>query len=194
MNAAPILTEADVAAVARQMRSFWIGRGDTVAALERKMCAWVGASHAIALGSGTAALALAIQRSGAAEVAIPAGACDALQHATLVAGARDAVTGVRISIYPKRNGYIEDFAKHLPERGEVNLEGRFGVFSFGALKDVSGGIGGCLVANEPIEAETWRRVSPISDINAAMILAQLERYRGHCARRIVAGGLIWEGS
>lgn len=186
----PLVTEEDVVSVSSQMRSFWIGRGVRVAELEEVMRGWVGVRYAVALGSGTAALAMAIRLSGAKYVNVPQGACEAIQHAVQMAGAVQSLTGIEISIYPSRGGLIEDFARHLPLRGEVKLDGRFGVFSFGALKDVSGGIGGCLVANEPIASEMWKKVSPISDINAAMILSQLDRYKGP-ALRLVAGGLVW---
>lgn len=188
----PLLTEDDIYCVSAQMRSLWIGRGDRVAELESVMSSWVGAKYAVALGSGTAALAWAISLSGARYVRIPLGACEALKHSVDIAGAVDNPTGLEISIYPTRGGVIEDFARHLPARHEVRLEGRFGVFSFGALKDVSGGIGGCLVANEPLDAEKWKKVSPISDINAAMILSQLSRYVGQSRFRVVAGGKVWE--
>jgi len=165
-----------------------------VAELESTMAEWVGASHAVAFGSGTAALTVALILTDAESVRIPAGVCDAVHAA--VGAARMAewkYARLKVSVYPKRGGDIEDFARHLPRRKTVKLRGRFGVFSFGALKDVTGGIGGCLVANEPLgNLEPWMRLSPLSDINAALILSQLSRYTGHTRLRQVADGKIWK--
>lgn len=159
----PLVTDEDIEAVSQQMRSQWIGRGTKVVELETVIADWVHAKHCVVLGSGTAALMLA----------------NAQGH------------GGTVTIYPQRGGDIEDFARHLPARHEATLQGRFGVFSFGALKDVSGGIGGALVSNEPIQADHWKRISPLSDINAAMILSQLWRYQGHVEERLVADGKVW---
>ena len=187
----PLVTEDDVFAVSQQMRSFWIGRGERVAALERIMAGWVKAKHAVAFGSGTAALSMAVRLLGRT-VRPPDGCCGAVHDAILFAGLEPSYndSDAKITIYPVRGMDIEDFARHLPRRHEVTLKGRFGVFSFGALKDVSGGIGGCLVANEPLDCELLKKASPLSDINAAMILSQLSRYAGK-DDRLVAGGVTW---
>jgi len=192
----PLVTEDDVTAVSDQMRSFWIGRGVRVAELERLMAEWVGAKYAVAFGSGTAALVAALARlTTVRSVGYPADACQAVPVAIVAAGLCPA-PGDRgdatIALYPYGEGDVMDYALCLPCYGETTLKARFGVFSFGALKDVSGGIGGCLVSNEPIEAENWKRISPLSDINAAMILSQLGRYGGKVAKRLVADGKVWE--
>ena len=186
----PLVTEDDVTAVAEQMRSFWIGRGERVASLERTMADWVDAKYAVAFGSGTAALSMAVKLLERT-VSPPRGCCMAVHEAIRFAGWEPTYNeDARITIYPDRGGDIEDFARFLPRKHEVTLQGRFGVFSFGALKDVSGGIGGCLVSNEPIDGGVLARVSPLSDINAAMILSQLSRYEGK-DDRLVAGNLFW---
>lgn len=187
----PLVTEDDVTAVSEQMRSFWIGRGERVAALERIMAGWVHAKHAVAFGSGTAALSMAVKLLGRA-VRPPDGCCSAIHDAIRFAGLEPFYgdSGAKITIYPIRGLDIEDFAKCLPKRHEITLQGRFGVFSFGALKDVSGGIGGCLVANEPLDGGVLAKVSPLSDINAAMIISQLSRYAGK-DDRLVANGVTW---
>lgn len=191
----PLVTEADIEAVSAQMRSFWIGRGGVVQALEREMCAWVGAKHAVALGSGTAALVVALRQLGAGPVEYPkfAGSETCIGIAVDIAGKLTngyRLPDTQIGVYPIAGRDITDYCRHLPRKGEVELKTRFGVFSFGALKDVSGGIGGCVVANEPISAEDMKRVSPLSDINAAMILSQLSRYQGKDTR-LVADGRTW---
>ena len=55
-------TEAD--AVARVVRSRWVIQGPEVAAFENELAAAVGASHAVAVSSGTAALELALRVLG----------------------------------------------------------------------------------------------------------------------------------
>lgn len=193
-EARPLITTADKIAVNSQLSTMWIGRGRRVLELEQRMAAWVGVKHAVAFGSGTAALTVALLNTTSPVVNIPTLAgCDALNIA-----ARAARMGVvqysdtRVTVYPERGASIEDFARHLPCERETRLIGRFGVFSFGALKDVTGGIGGCLVSYDPIDAGDWRALSPLSDINAALILSQLDRYAGHTRLRQVADGKTWE--
>lgn len=187
----PLVTEADVQAVGAQMRSMWIGRGARVQELERVMAEWVGVEHAVAVGSGTAALVVALSAFPGWYASHPEDCCEAVKAAVRLAERwYRPGKGPRIAIYPDQDGEIVDFARCLPRRGEVTLQARFGVFSFGALKDVSGGLGGCVVANESIEVGEIARLSPISDINAAMVLTQLSRYQGQ-DERLVAGGKTW---
>lgn len=197
MTPRPLITDSDLFAVSKQMATMWIGRGKRVAELEARMAAWVGAKHAVAFGSGTAALTVALLHSGRPVVRVPhLPGCDALNIAVRASDRRYRdQTDLHITIYPERGDSIEDFARHLPREGETRLIGRFGVFSFGALKDVTGGIGGCLVSHEPLLstlAEDWKLLSPLSDINAALILSQLDRYEGHTRLREVADGKTWE--
>lgn len=194
MDSVPLITQDDIDAIGRQASSMWLGRGDRVKELEMEMAEWVGARYALALGSGTAALTLAIQLLNSGTVCcVHPTACEAIDVAIKAAGAKRGglQSDARITIYPFRGGDIEDFAKHLPRRKTVTLDGKYGVFSFGALKDVTGGIGGCLVSNKPILPGGMDKVSPLSDINAALILSQLRRYQGHQEWRRVADGKVW---
>ena len=191
----PLLNADDMDAVFQQMRSFWVGRGKRVTELEEVMADWVHAKHAVAFGSGRAALMVAIRLLMAETVAcFTPVRCNAIDQAISMAAAdRGGLQAdVRISVYPLRGGEIEDFCKFLPRKHSVTLQGKYGAFSFGALKDVTGGIGGCLVSNEPIKADDWKLLAPISDINAAMILSQLKRYEGHQTHRLVAESKVWE--
>lgn len=195
MTPRPLITHMDICAVEAQMESLWIGRGKRVAELEVRMAAWVGVKHAVAFGSGTAALTVALRNEKRIRrVRVPhLEGCDALHAAVRAADLMEGdQSDLHITIYPERGDQIEDFARHLPREGETRLIGRFGVFSFGALKDVTGGIGGCLVAHDPIVAGDWKLLSPLSDINAALILSQLDRYDGHTRTRLVADGKTWE--
>lgn len=196
MTPRPLITHMDICAVEAQMESLWIGRGKRVAELEVRMAAWVGVKHAVAFGSGTAALTVALLNTRRPIVDLPVvEGCDSLHAAARAARIRTvhySDTEAKVTVYPRRGGCVEDFARHLPREGETRLIGRFGVFSFGALKDVTGGIGGCLVAHDPIDAGDWKLLSPLSDINAALILSQLDRYDGHTRTRLVANGKTWE--
>ena len=57
----PQLGHAEADAVARVVRSRWVMQGPEVAAFENELAAAVGAPHAVAVSSGTAALELALR-------------------------------------------------------------------------------------------------------------------------------------
>jgi perosamine synthetase len=57
----PPITDEDVAAVAAVLRSGWLTSGPNVATFEKEFAAAVGAKHALALNSCTAALHLAVE-------------------------------------------------------------------------------------------------------------------------------------
>ena len=56
----PALGDAEVAAARRVLLSGWISQGPEVRAFEREFAAFVGAPHAVAVSSGTAALELVL--------------------------------------------------------------------------------------------------------------------------------------
>ncbi len=60
----PLLEDAEVDAAARAIRSGWVTQGPEVAAFEREFAAAVGAPHACAVASGTAALHLSLLVAG----------------------------------------------------------------------------------------------------------------------------------
>src|SRR3982750_415284 len=62
--AKPILDEREVEAVRRVILSGWLTQGPEVAAFEREFADFVGARHACAVSSGTAALHLALRAIG----------------------------------------------------------------------------------------------------------------------------------
>jgi perosamine synthetase len=62
--ARPTLGDAEAEAVRRVLRSGWVSQGPEVAAFERELAAAVGAPHACAVASGTAALHLALRAVG----------------------------------------------------------------------------------------------------------------------------------
>ncbi len=62
--AKPLMDEAEVQAAGRAIRSGWVTQGPEVAAFELEFAAFVGASHACAVSSGTTALHLALLVAG----------------------------------------------------------------------------------------------------------------------------------
>ena len=62
--AVPDLTDAEIDAVVRVLRSGWITTGPETKAFEREFAAYVGAPHAVALNSCTAALHLGLEALG----------------------------------------------------------------------------------------------------------------------------------
>jgi dTDP-4-amino-4,6-dideoxygalactose transaminase len=87
----PSITEHDVERVAAVVRSGQLVQGPEVAALERELAARLGVAAAAVVGSGTAALELALRAldvGAGHDVLIPTYVCDALHHAVTRCGAR----------------------------------------------------------------------------------------------------------
>jgi perosamine synthetase len=74
--AVPDITEAEIAAVVAVLRSGWITTGPEVKAFEREFAEYVGAPHAVAVNSCTAALHLGLEALGVR-------ACDEVLTSTL---------------------------------------------------------------------------------------------------------------
>jgi perosamine synthetase len=71
----PVVEEEDIAAVADVLRSDWLTTGPLVERFEQAFAAYVGAAHAVAASSGTAALHLCMLAAGIGsgdEVIVPA--------------------------------------------------------------------------------------------------------------------------
>src|SRR5262245_55773979 len=60
----PDITEEEIAAVVETLRSGWLTTGPCTRAFEAEFAAFVGARHAVALSSCTAALHLALEALG----------------------------------------------------------------------------------------------------------------------------------
>ena len=70
----PDITDSDIEAVARTMRSGWLTTGPQSEQFEKEFADYVGASHAVSVNSGTAALHLALEAIGVGngdEVIVP---------------------------------------------------------------------------------------------------------------------------
>lgn len=86
----PQLLEPEIEEVVATLRSGWIGTGPRVARFEQGFAAYVGSPHAVALGSCTAALHLALVTIGLEpgdEVIIPAMTFAATANVVIYAGA-----------------------------------------------------------------------------------------------------------
>ena len=86
----PQLLDAEIDEVATTLRSGWIGTGPKVARFEEEFAAYIGTPHAVALGSCTAALHLALVTLGLKpgdEVIVPAMTFAATANVVVHAGA-----------------------------------------------------------------------------------------------------------
>jgi perosamine synthetase len=92
------LDAADIAAVAQALQEEWITTGPRVAEFERRLAARVGAVHAVAVSSGTAALHAAAFAAGLGqgnEVIVPPLTFAATANAALYVGATPVFADVR---------------------------------------------------------------------------------------------------
>jgi dTDP-4-amino-4,6-dideoxygalactose transaminase len=60
----PDIGDAEISAVAEVLRSGWITRGERCVEFEKRLCAYTGADHAVALSSATAGLFLTLKAMG----------------------------------------------------------------------------------------------------------------------------------
>jgi perosamine synthetase len=93
-----VIEDDDVEAVARALRDDWITTGPRVGEFERRVAARVGARHAVAVTSGTAALHVAAFAAGIGEgdeVIVPALTFAASGNAVLYMGGRPVFCDVR---------------------------------------------------------------------------------------------------
>jgi dTDP-4-amino-4,6-dideoxygalactose transaminase len=92
-----LVGEEEVAAVAEAIRSGWLTMGPKTFEFERKFADYVGASHAIAVATGTAALHLALEASGIRagdEVLLPTTTFTATAEAVTYLGARPVLVDI----------------------------------------------------------------------------------------------------
>jgi dTDP-4-amino-4,6-dideoxygalactose transaminase len=89
--------DEEVSAVAEVIRSGWLTMGPKTFEFERQFAAYVGASHAIAVATGTAALHLALEAAGIRagdEVLLPTTTFTATAEAVTYLGARPVLVDV----------------------------------------------------------------------------------------------------
>lgn len=93
----PSLSELEVEATARVIRSGWLTQGPEVAAFERELAAAVGAQHAVAVANATVALELALRALGVSsgdEVITVSHSFVATANAIVAVGARPVFVDV----------------------------------------------------------------------------------------------------
>jgi perosamine synthetase len=98
----PDVDESDVRAVVEVLRSGRLSLGDRVPEFERRLADYVGAPHAVAVGSGTAALHLIVRGLGLGpgnEVLVPSFTFAASVNAILYAGATPVFVDVEPDTY-----------------------------------------------------------------------------------------------
>lgn len=94
----PDTDEEEIAEVAEAIRSGWLTTGPRVKRFEQEFAAYVGARHAVALNSGTAALHLALEALGVRpgdEVIVPAMTFAASAEVVFYCGARPVLADCR---------------------------------------------------------------------------------------------------
>lgn len=93
----PLIEDAEVEEVAKSMRAAWLGTGPKVAEFQRRVAAYKGVSHALAVSSCTAGLHLACIAIGLKpgdEVIVPAMTFCATVNAVIHAGATPVLADV----------------------------------------------------------------------------------------------------
>jgi dTDP-4-amino-4,6-dideoxygalactose transaminase len=93
----PSIEEEDIRAVSDALRSGWLTMGEKTAEFERRFADFVGARHAIAVSSGTAALHLSLEAIGLQpgdEVLVPTTTFTATAEVVVHLGARPVLTDV----------------------------------------------------------------------------------------------------
>ncbi len=122
----PSIGEEEIAEVVDTLRSGWIGQGKKVERFEREFAAAVGAPHAVAVSSCTAALHLSLLMAGVGpgdEVIVPAMTFSASATAVLHAGG----TPVFCDCDPRALLLdLEDAARRVTERTKAVLPVHFG--------------------------------------------------------------------
>jgi dTDP-4-amino-4,6-dideoxygalactose transaminase len=109
--------EEDVEAVLACLRDGWLTMGPRTQAFEEAFAAWVGASRAVAVSSGTAALHLALLAAGVGpgdEVIVPAFTFVATAAAARYCGAEAVLADVRSPLEPTLD--VLDVASHISPR------------------------------------------------------------------------------
>lgn len=228
----PWITDADVSLMVEVLNSGMIAQGEVTEEFEHTLGNWVGAEQGVAVGSGAAAIVLALFALDVGkgdEVVLPSYVCTSVQEAVLTTGSTPVLCDVECNwvvtlknvipcitrytkalIIPHMYGIfanvgsfrslgipiIEDCAQALDGNGKRKVLGDIATFSFHPTKCFTTSEGGmaisaCLELSAAMRsirdgakgAYRRRHFSPLSNIAAALGLAQLRRYEQILSRR-----------
>ena len=230
----PWITEKDKLAVQAALHSGMISEGSLVSEFENEVKRYLSVNNAVAQGSGTAALILALKTldiKQGDEVVLPTYVCRSVLEAILSVGASaslcdvdekgvitvntvtpliteytKAIIAVHTFGHPcdiaqlKTLGFpvIEDACQSLGLLVDGIMAGAMGdvgILSFHATKCLASGEGGMLVTDDTQVGERARKlaagdlppaprsVAPMSDLQAALGIAQFARYSEFISRR-----------
>lgn len=220
----PWITEADQEAVNAVLVGGQIAPGNQVRRFEEEVAAYTGTAGGVALGSGTAAIVLALwalEIGTADEVIVPTYVCHQVADAVLAVGAipvlcdvgtewnmtaetvkphlsprTRAIIGVHIfgitadidALLEFGLPVIEDCCQALGAPGMGR--GTMSIYSFHATKCLTTGAGGMVTASDSVWLDRLRRLqhvhsalSPMTDLQAALGISQLGRYKAMLERR-----------
>lgn len=181
----PVITAEDVNAVTEVMKSRFIGRGPKTVELERLLTKTIG-QNTVCTGSGRAAIMFALEPFKGRTVYLPTYSTHDLLDA-----ARWAGCNIRLYDYgesgedlmmvvhgqptevPLGTYAVFDFANVFPQN--FDLKHHTAVFSFGPMKPITGGHGGALSRAGWTDRNKVENISPMTDINSALVLSQLKR-------------------
>jgi len=122
----PYLGAEELEAVRNIFQSRWVGMGPVVEEFERRLAAFLGVQHVIAVNSGTAALHLALEALGLDpedEVLLPSFTFVASAQVVKLAGAKPVFCEVRPDTL---NMDLEDVRKRITEKTRVIMPVHFG--------------------------------------------------------------------
>jgi perosamine synthetase len=205
----PSIEEEDVCAATEVLRSRRLAQGSAVERFERSMAAFLGLAGGVAVNSGTSALEVALRAleiGPGDEVILPSYVCAAPWLAVRRVGATAKLVDIELETFNVDPDavlpIVEDCAHTLGamERGRaVGSVGVLTVCSFYATKLLCAGEGGMVLSRDETLLERARALREydeapslnpaatnlkMTDLHAAIGLAQLERLPSFLARRV----------
>jgi dTDP-4-amino-4,6-dideoxygalactose transaminase len=159
----PLLGEEEVDAVAEVIRSSWIGTGDRCIEFERAFADHVGAPHAVAVSSCTAALHVALVAAGVGpgdEVITTALTFVATAHAIAHAGATPVLADVERDTL---NIDVADVRRRVTDRTRAIIPVHFGglAVDLAALRTIASECGAVLIEDAAHAVGTLHNGRPI---------------------------------
>ena len=182
------MREAEIEAVLDTLRSGWLTMGPRTQAFEAAFAAWTGAEHAVAVGSGTAAIHLALLAAGVRpgdEVSVPALGPRALAEAPAWCGATAVFCDADPVIEPADTPYVLAvglWGRRLPDALQdhpvlvSDVAGKAVFHSLDEGAPLAVGLGGVVTTDDE---EVAARVRSLR--GHALTSGTWDRHRGHSA-------------